>query len=204
MVIGLDIQRLRAGGGDGGDGRNPKPNKSSNFDSLPGNPVACASIGGILAGHLRRPQCLRGFGSQEFPRMGVATSKRLAFAESDRIRALDLDQLSVASSSDFSGSSSSSWRASSDETLVTSDSRDGEGRGGKAGGPAASASFQFRRRARLAGGGGADDPDEVNSDSGYGDRWRLKAMNCGKISPVERLFYSKIEQNKDCNSKTIH
>lgn len=121
--------------------------------------------------------------------MGVTTtSKRLA-SESDRIRALDLDQLSVASSSDFSGSSaSSSWRASSDETLVTSDSRED---GGTTGGPAA-ASFQFRRKARLGdGGGGADDPDEVNSDSGYGDRWRLRAMEaCGKTSPVKRIFHS--------------
>lgn len=174
-VIGLEIQRLRTRDID---------NKASQAKNLPSeisanNPVACTSIGGILAGHLPRPQCLKAFGSQEFPRMGLK-SKRLT-TDYDRIQALDLDQISV-TSSEFSYSCGSPWRASSDETLVTVDSMDDMPRGRLG-------SFHLRQGIGGVKGVGRGDANDFNSDSGYGERRRLKCQASDKGPLVKRFYY---------------
>lgn len=167
-VIGLEIQRLQTRDTD--DKTCQSKNLSSEISA--NNPVACTSIGGILAGHLPRPQCLRAFGgSQEFPRMGLKSKRPTT--DFDRVQALDLDRISV-TSSEFSDSCGSPWRASSDETLVTVDSSD-DMRRGRAG------SFHLRREIdRVRGVGRGGDANDLNSDSGYGDRRRLKFQSSDK------------------------
>lgn len=99
----------------------------------------------------------------------------------DRIQALDLDQISV-TSSEFSDSCGSPWRASSDETLVTVDSMDDMPRGRLG-------SFHLRRGIGGIRGVGRGDANEVNSDSGYGDRRRLKYQLSDKGLQVRRFCY---------------
>ena len=108
----------------------------------------------------------------------------------DRVQALDLDRISV-TSSEFSDSCGSPWRASSDETLVTVDSSD-DMRRGRAG------SFHLRREIdRVRGVGRGGDANDLNSDSGYGDRRRLKFQSSDK-GPLVRDSAISQKRFKTC------